>query len=100
MNSGRRGAASARSVGIRRRFGRGYRRVVTRSPWAVVAFWVAAVTAAVTLAPAHAAGGGFGDFLPDDHPILQAQQRVLQQFRVPVVAGTTVVVHQPDGLSC
>ena len=81
------------------RFGAGYRALVTRGRWAVVAAWLAAVVAAVTLVPGHAGGGGFGDFLPEDHPILQAQQRVLEQFRVPVVSGTTVVVHQPDGLS-
>lgn len=61
--------------------------------------WLVAVVAAVGLAPAHASGGGFGDFLPKDHPILVAQQRVLEQFQVPVISGTTVVVHQPDGLS-
>ena len=81
------------------RFGRAYRATVTRGRWVIVAAWLAAAVAAVTLAPAHTSGGGFGEFLPADHPILQNQQRVLEQFRVPVVSGTTVVVHQPDGLS-
>lgn len=81
------------------RLGAGYRQAVTRGRWAVVAAWIVAVAALIGLAPPHHGGGGFGDFLPADHPILQAQQRVLQQFRVPVLSGTTVVVHQPDGLS-
>ena len=81
------------------RVGAAYRTAVTRGRWIVVASWVVVATVVVGFAPAHQGGGGFGDFLPADHPILQAQQRVLQQFRVPVVSGTTVVVHQPDGLS-
>jgi RND superfamily putative drug exporter len=65
----------------------------------VVSAWLVAVAAAVSLVPVHTSGGGFGDFLPSSHPILQAQQRVLEQFRVPVISGTTVVVHQEGGLS-
>ncbi len=80
-------------------FGRLYRSVVTTGRWAVVAAWVAIVAALVTFAPAHSGGGGFGEFLPPDHPILQTQRRVLEQFRVPVLSGTTVVVYQPGGLS-
>lgn len=86
-------------VGVGERLGGFYRGLVTRGRWFVVATWLVAAVAAVTLAPAHPGGGGFGDFLPADHPILKSQQRVLDQFRVPVVSGTTVVVHQPDGLS-
>jgi RND superfamily putative drug exporter len=84
---------------VSERFGAAYRAAVTRGRWVIVAGWLVVAAAVVALAPAHHGGGGFGDFLPSDHPILQAQQRVLQQFRVPVVAGTTVVVHQPEGLS-
>jgi putative drug exporter of the RND superfamily len=81
------------------RFGEAYRTVVIAGRWAVVAFWVAVVALLVTFVPAHTGGGGFGDFLPQDHPILETQRRVLEQFRVPVLSGTTVVVYQPDGLS-
>jgi putative drug exporter of the RND superfamily len=80
-------------------FGQGYRSAVTTGRWAVVAGWVLIVTALVSLVPPHGGGGGFGEFLPPDHPILQTQRRVLQEFRVPVLSGTTVVVHQPGGLS-
>lgn len=80
------------------RVGIGYRAVIIRGRWAIVVVWL--VTAALAgLAPAHTGGAGFGSFLPADHPVLLAQQRVLEQFQVPAVSGTTVVVHQPDGLS-
>lgn len=81
------------------RFGEIYRAVVIKGRWAVVAFWVAVVAVLVTFVPPHSAGGGFGEFLPEDHPILQTQRRVLEEFRVPVLSGTTVVVYQPGGLS-
>lgn len=93
------GAAPGPVSAAAHRLGAIYRRVVTRGWWAVIIAWVLATVAAVTLAPQHQGGGGFGDFLPADHPILLAQQRVLEEFRVPVLSGTTVVVHQPDGLS-
>ena len=81
------------------RFGHGYRFVVTRGRWAVVAFWVAVVTLVVAFVPQSHAGGGFGDFLPPDDPVLQTQERILREFRVPFLSGTTVVVHEPGGLS-
>lgn len=84
---------------VKKRLGSAYRRAVVRGRWVVVSAWVVAVVAAIGLAPPHQGGGGFGDFLPADHPILRAQQKVLREFRVPVLSGTTVVVHQPDGLS-
>ena len=43
--------------------------------------------------------GGFGNLLPPDSQVLKVGERVLEQFRVPVLSGTTVVVHQPGGLS-
>lgn len=86
-------------AGAAKRFGEAYRLVVTAGRWAVVAAWVAAAALLMALAPSHSGGGGFGEFLPADHPILQTQRRVLQEFRVPVLSGTTVVVHQPGGLS-
>ena len=85
--------------GASARFGEIYRAVVITGRWAVVAFWVAVAALLVTFVPAHGSGGGFGEFLPADHPILQTQRRVLERFRVPVLSGTTVVVSQPGGLS-
>jgi RND superfamily putative drug exporter len=51
------------------------------------------------LMPSGHGGGGFGDLLPPDSAVLKVEERILEQFKVPVLSGTTVVVHQPDGLS-
>ena len=88
-------AASRMVAGL----GRGYRVVVTTGRWGIVVFWIAVVAVLPVLAPPHQGGGGFGEFLPEDHPIIQAQLKVLEEFAVPVLSGTTVVVHQPGGLS-
>ena len=80
--------------------GRAYRTSVTTGRWVVVAFWVAAAALVTILIPSSSGGGGgFGDLLPPDSPVLEVQERVLEEFDVPVLAGTTVVVHQPEGLS-
>ena len=80
--------------------GRAYRVAVTTGRWVVIAGWVAAAACITLLVPSHGSGGGgFGDLLPPDSPVLTVEQRILSQFRVPVLTGTTVVVHQPDGLS-
>jgi RND superfamily putative drug exporter len=61
---------------------------------------VAAATLIAVFVPSGGgSGGGFGNLLPPDSPVLQVEQRVLQEFRVPVLSGTSVVVHQPGGLS-
>lgn len=80
--------------------GQAYRVAVTTGRWAVVAGWVALAALITVFAPAGGAGGGsFGDLLPADHPVIRIQERILEEFRVPVLSGTTVVLHQPDGLS-
>ncbi len=80
--------------------GRTYRIGVTAGRWVIVAAWIAAATLVTVLIPSTSSGsGGFGDLLPPNSPVLKVQERVLQEFKVPVLAGTTVVVHQPDGLS-
>lgn len=80
--------------------GRAYRVAVTAGRWVIVGFWVVAVVLVTVLAPSSSGGGGgFGNLLPPDSQVLEVQERVLQEFRVPVLSGTTVVVHQPDGLS-
>ncbi len=91
------GAALSPVVGS---VGRAYRWTVTSGRWVVVAGWVVAAGLLTVFAPtAGATGGGFGDLLPKDHPVLQVQERVLKDFRIPVLSGTTVVVHQPGGLN-
>jgi RND superfamily putative drug exporter len=80
--------------------GRTYRVAVTAGRWAIVAAWVAAATLVAVLAPSGSGGGsGFGDLLPPDSEVLKVEERVLEEFQVPVLSGTSVVVHQPDGLS-
>ena len=39
-------------------------------------------------------GSNFGDLLPADSPVFKVEQRILEEFRVPLLSGTTVVVHQ------
>lgn len=80
--------------------GRTYRSAVTAGRWVVVGLWVAAATLVTVLVPSGSGGtGGFGDLISPDSPILQVEDRILKEFRAPVLSGTTVVVHQPGGLS-
>jgi RND superfamily putative drug exporter len=80
--------------------GRAYRTAVTVGRWIIVCFWVAAATLVTILIPSSpGGGGGFGDLLPPDSQVLEVQERVLKEFSVPVLAGTTVVVHREGGLS-
>jgi RND superfamily putative drug exporter len=80
--------------------GRAYRTAVTAGRWMIVIFWVAAAALVTILIPSTpGGGGGFGDLIPPDSQVLKVQERVLEEFSVPVLAGTTVVVHQEGGLS-
>ncbi len=79
--------------------GRAYRAAVTTGRWVVVAVWVATAAGITLLVPSHGGGGGgFGDLLPPDSQVLRVEERILTLFRVPVLSGTTVVVHAPGGL--
>jgi len=90
----------SRPSGVAARLGAAYRGVVTRGRWLVVMLWVLAAALVTLFVPAESGSGDtFGDLLPPDSTVLQVQQRVLEKFRVPVLSGTTVVVHQPGGLS-
>ena len=80
--------------------GRAYRVAATAGRWVIVAAWVAAATLVTVLAPSGSGGGsGFGDLLPPDSDVLKVEERVLEEFQVPVLSGTSVVVYQPGGLS-
>ncbi len=82
--------------------GRAYRGAVVGGRWFVLTGWVVLVGAVLALVPVGGLGGGgaaFNNLLPDDSPAVQAVQRSLQQFGVPVVSGTAVVLHDPDGLA-
>jgi putative drug exporter of the RND superfamily len=81
--------------------GRGYRFTVTTLRWVVVVAWVAGAIAVTVLVPYRpdTSGSNFSDLLPADSPIFKVEQRILAEFRVPLLSGTTVVVHQADGLT-
>jgi RND superfamily putative drug exporter len=82
--------------------GRLYRSGIVRGRWVVLLAWAALAIVVFTLLPnGHAVGGdaGFSNLLPADSPALQVEQRALSSFRVPVLSGTTVVVHAKDGLT-
>lgn len=82
--------------------GRFYRGAVVRGRWLVLLAWAGLAAAVFALLPTgHAVGGdaGFSNLLPAGSPALQVEQRSLAAFRVPVLSGTTVVVHAPRGLT-
>ena len=81
--------------------GRGYRFTVTTLRWVVLVGWVAAAVALTVLVPYRpdTTGSNFGDLLPADSPVFRVEQRILQEFRLPLLSGTTVVVHQAGGMS-
>lgn len=82
--------------------GRAYRGAIVRGRWIVLGAWALLAVGVFTLLPAgHAVGGdaGFSNLLPANSPALQVEERALTAFRVPVLSGTTVVVHAPGGLT-
>ncbi|HWJ53543.1 MAG TPA: MMPL family transporter [Propionibacteriaceae bacterium] len=92
-------SARAASRGLSK-LGRVYRTAVTAGRWIIVAVWIAAATLVTVLIPAgSSSGAGFGNLLPPDSPVLKVEERVLEEFSVPVLAGTTVVVHKTGGLT-
>lgn len=81
--------------------GRAYRGGVVSARWFVLAGWIAATVLVSVVLPTDTGGGGskIGALLPADSPAVAVERRALQQFRVPVLSETTVVVHDPAGLS-
>lgn len=81
--------------------GRGYRTAVVAGRWFVVAGWIAITIAVSVLLPAEGADGGgdLGGLLPAGSPAVEVQDRSLQYFQVPVLSDTSVVVHDPAGLT-
>ena len=102
MQSAKRSWLSQAASVVSSGFGRGYRFIVTTLRWVVLVGWVAAAVALTVVAPYRpdtTTGTSFGELLPADSPVFRVEQRILQEFRVPLLSGTTVVVHQADGLS-
>ena len=80
--------------------GRFYRWVLVSGRWFVVVAWIAAAVAVNVLVTAAGGGGDdFGDLLSEDSAPIRVERQVLQQFEVPLLSGTTVVVHQQGGIS-
>ncbi|MFD1720566.1 MMPL family transporter [Amnibacterium endophyticum] len=93
-------AALGRRVGAA--VGHAHRTSVVRGRWVVLVAWALIGLFVFTALPVgRALGGdaGFSNLLPADSPALQVEERALQSFRVPVLSGTTIVAHAPDGLS-
>lgn len=90
------------SRAVRGAVGHAHRVAVIRGRWVVLAAWALLGVFVFTALPVgHAVGGdaGFSNLLPANSPALKVEERSLQAFRVPVLSGTTIVVHAPDGLS-
>jgi len=90
-------ARSRRAVG---RCGRAYSTAVTAGRWFIVVGWlVLTVVVSYVLPTSAGGGGGLGSLLPTGSAAVAAQERSLAEFRVPVLSETSVVVHDPGGLS-
>lgn len=84
----------ARAVGV------AYRAAVTRGCVIVIALWVAAAALLPMFLSASSGGGsGFASFVPANSRAVQVEKQSLAQFQVPVLSETSVVVHDPHGLS-
>ncbi len=92
------GTSAVRTAGLR--VGSAYRRAVVAARWFVIAGWVV-LTVLVSVALPTAGGGSsqLGSLLPEGSTATEVQARSLREFRVPVLSDTSVVVHDPDGLS-
>lgn len=80
----------------------GYRRGVVRARWFVVGGWIAIAVLLSLFSPSDtggAGGGDIGNLLPPHSVAAAVELRSLQEFRVPLLAETSVVVHDSNGLS-
>lgn len=76
-----------------------YRVVVTRLALVMIAGWVAAAVLLPRLStPPGAAFGDFNDLLPPHSTAVQAEQRAVHEFGLPIDPATCVVIHQPHQL--
>jgi RND superfamily putative drug exporter len=101
VQSGQRSWLRRTAAVISSGLGRGYRFTVTTLRWVVVLGWVAGAIALTVLVPYRpdTTGSNFGDLLPADSQVFKVERRILEEFRVPLLSGTTVVVHEPGGMN-
>lgn len=71
---------------------------MTAGRWLVVLGWVALVVLVPRLIEDRPPATDFGNLVTQDNPVVQDELRVLGQFDVPVISGTTVVLYQQGGL--
>ncbi|MGY1634629.1 MMPL family transporter [Geodermatophilus sp. SYSU D01186] len=81
--------------------GRALRAAVVSGRWLVIGVWVAAAVVTTVALPGNGDGGGgdIGSLLPADSEAVAVLERSLAEFRVPALSDTSVVVHDPEGLS-
>ncbi|MGY1683207.1 MMPL family transporter [Geodermatophilus sp. SYSU D01176] len=80
--------------------GRALRAAVVSGRWLVIGVWIAAAVVTTVALPGNGGGGGgdIGSLLPADSEAVAVLERSLEEFRVPALSETSVVVHDPDGL--
>ncbi len=80
--------------------GRAYIAAVVTGRWFIIGGWVVVTVLLSAALPTEAgeSSGTFGDLLPPDSAAVRVQDRSLEQFAVPVLSETSVVVHDPAGL--
>lgn len=91
-----------RTWGPVRVLARGYRTAVVSGRWLIVLAWIAGTVAVSMNLPSQTSGpggGGLGSLLPENSRAAAVQLRSLGLFRIPVLSQTSVVVHDPGGLS-
>ncbi len=84
------------------RAGAFYRNFITRARWVVVGAWIGLTVMLSIVLPTNSGSGGgsdIGSLLPPNSAAVAVQERSLADFRVPVLSETSVVVHDPAGLS-
>lgn len=83
-----------------RHVGRSYREATTRWCLVVIALWLlAAGLLPVFLPTGGHGGGGLNNLVPSNSRAIEVEKQSLRQFSVPVLSETSVVVHDPHGLS-
>lgn len=96
----RRPAERGRLLRLLRTPGRLVRAAVVRGRWLIIGVWVAAAVVTTVALPGDGAGGAgeIGSLLPSDSAAVAVLERSLEDFRIPALSETAVVVHDPDGL--